>query len=226
MENTALSPLCALSVPLSSVDTVAATGEVSDGADQPFEPLVLEDGVSDPGEDTARVRLLHASPDAPAVDVTLASSGDAVFDGVAYGGTSTVEVPAGDYTLKVRGDTDGNDGDVVAAYDVSLSGNTVYTAYAAGYLTPDDEPADTQFDLLFTQDTGGMGGDISGSTGSDVPSEVDSFLSERCWTIISRSGSYCGGSCSAVPNADRSSSTVTPGPSVASSKRIPPGPRK
>jgi sirohydrochlorin ferrochelatase len=138
--------------------TVAAVGELGDMADEPFEPLVLEDDNSDPGDDTARVRLVHASPDAPAVDVTLASNGDALYDGVAYGESGYVEVPAGDYTLQVRGDTEGNDGDVVASFDVSLAGGQVYTGFAAGYLTPDDDPADTAFDLLLARDTGGMSG--------------------------------------------------------------------
>ncbi|NHX38556.1 MULTISPECIES: DUF4397 domain-containing protein [Haloarcula] len=135
--------------------TIAAVGEIGDDADQAFEPLVLEDDNSDPGGDTARVRLVHASPDAPAVDVTLASNGDALYDGVEYGGSGYVEVPSGDYTLQVRGDTESNDGDVAAEFDVSLSGGEVYTAFAAGYLTPDDDPADAPFDLLVTQDTGG-----------------------------------------------------------------------
>ncbi|MDS0295060.1 DUF4397 domain-containing protein [Halogeometricum sp. S3BR5-2] len=138
--------------------TVAATGEIGDMADQAFEPLVLQGDGSTPGGDMARVRLVHASPDAPAVDVTLASNGDAVFDGVAYGESSTTTVPAGDYTLEVRGDTEGNDGDVAASFDVSLSGGQAYTAFAAGYLTPDDEPADTAFDLIVAQDTQGMSG--------------------------------------------------------------------
>jgi len=33
----------------------------------------------------------------------------------------------------------------------------VYTAFAGGYLSPDDEPADTAFDLFVTQDAGAMG---------------------------------------------------------------------
>ncbi len=128
--------------------TIAAIGEIGNGADQPFEPLILQDDPSDPGPDTARVRLVHASPDAPAVDVTLASTGDALFDGLSYGNAADyVEVPAGDYTLQVRGDTPGNDGSVVAEFDVSLDGGNAYTAFAAGYLSPDDEPADTPFDL-------------------------------------------------------------------------------
>ncbi|QCC49101.1 DUF4397 domain-containing protein (plasmid) [Halobellus limi] len=136
-----------------SAYTVAATGEIGEDGDQPFEPLVLEDDNSDPGGDTARVRVVHASPDAPAVDVTVESSGDALYDGVAYGEAGYVEVPAGDYTLQIRGDTESNDGDVVADFDVSLGGGQVYTAFAAGYLSPDDEPADTPFDLVVAQDT-------------------------------------------------------------------------
>jgi hypothetical protein len=135
--------------------TVAAVGEVGDMADQPFEPLILTDDNSDPGSDMARVRLVHASPDAPAVDVTLASSGDVLFDGVAFGDSGSVTVPAGDYTLQVRGDTESNDGDVVAEFDVSLAGGEVYTGFAAGYLSPDDDPADAAFDLLVANDTGG-----------------------------------------------------------------------
>jgi len=131
--------------------TVAAVGEIGDDADEEFKPLVLEDDNSDPGDGSARVQVVHASPDAPAVDVTVAASGDAIFDGVSFGDSGAVEVPAGDYTLEIRGDTDGNDGDVVAAFDVSLEGGEVYTAFASGYLTPDDEPADTPFDLRFAR---------------------------------------------------------------------------
>ncbi|WP_311171990.1 DUF4397 domain-containing protein [Halobellus ordinarius] len=138
--------------------TIAAVGELADDGDQPFEPLVLEDDNSDPGAETARVRVVHASPDAPAVDVTVESTGDALFDGVAYGESGDVEVPAGEYTVQIRGDTESNDGDVVADFDLDLAGGGVYTAFAAGYLSPDDEPADTPFDLIVAQDAGGDGG--------------------------------------------------------------------
>jgi hypothetical protein len=133
--------------------TVAALGEVGEDADQPFEPQVLVDENEPPASDTARLRAVHASPDAPAVDIT---AGDTVlFDGVPFGGSGYVEVPAGDYTVEIRPDTSENDGDVAASFDVSLAGGSVYSAFAAGYLTPDDEPADTAFDLVVTQDAGG-----------------------------------------------------------------------
>jgi len=131
--------------------TVAAVGEVGDDADQPFEPLVLEDDNTDPGGDTARLRVVHASPDAGPVDVTV-NAGPVLFDGVAFGGSGYAEVEANDYTVQIRPDTDGNDGEVAADFDVSLNGGTVYTAFAAGYLTPDDEPVDESFDLIVSQD--------------------------------------------------------------------------
>jgi len=57
-----------------------------------------------------------------------------------------------DATLQVRADTDSNDGEVVAEFDLSLAGGTVYTAFAGGYLTPDDESTDEPFDLSVAQD--------------------------------------------------------------------------
>jgi hypothetical protein len=118
-----------------------------------FRPLVLTDDNSDPGDDMSRVRLVHASPDAPAVDVTLQSNGDVLYDGVPFGEAGYRTVPAGDYTLEVRGDTESNDGDVVASLAPSLAGGEVYTVFAVGYLTPDDEPADAAFEFVVEQDT-------------------------------------------------------------------------
>ena len=75
-----------------------------------------------------------------------------MFDGVEYTDSEYTTVEAGNYTVEVRGDTENNDGDVVAEFDVSLDGGTVYTAFAAGYLTPEHEPAHVPFDLIVGQD--------------------------------------------------------------------------
>ena len=135
--------------------TAVALGELASD-DTEFGVEVFEDENGRVFGETARVRVVHASPDAPAVDVTANDGAVTLFDGVAFGESGYVEVPANDYTLQIRGDTDSNDGEVVADFDVSLNGGQVYTAFAAGYLTPDDEPQDVSFDLLVTQDTGGM----------------------------------------------------------------------
>src|SRR6056297_1683611 len=131
--------------------TIAALGELSE-TNQSFAPAVLEDDVSDPG-DNARVRLVHASPDAPAVDVTVGDGETVLFEGAAFGDAATTEVPGGDYTLEVRPATETNDGDVVATFDVAPEAGSVYTAFAVGYLEPDMAPADAPFDLEVVMDT-------------------------------------------------------------------------
>jgi hypothetical protein len=134
--------------------TAAAIGEVSE---ETFGPAIYVDDFETPDDGNASVRLIHASPDAPAVDVTVAGSGAVLYDNVTFGNASDyATVPAGDYTLEVRPATADDDGDVVTTFDVSLSGGTVYSAIAAGYLTPDDEPADVPFDLLVTVDADGQ----------------------------------------------------------------------
>jgi len=131
--------------------TVAAVGELS-SEDTEFRPLILEDDNSGPGENMARLRVVHASPDAPAVDVTAAGGDVVLFDGVPFGESGYTTVEANDYTVEIRGDTESDDGDVVADYDVSLNGGTVYTAFARGYLSADDDPTDEAFSLQVVQD--------------------------------------------------------------------------
>jgi hypothetical protein len=94
---------------------------------------VLEDDLSDPGED-ARVRLVHASPDAPAVDVTAEDGETILFEDVEFGEAGAVEVPAGEYTLEIRPATENDNGDVVAEFDVAPEARNVYSAFAVGYL--------------------------------------------------------------------------------------------
>ncbi|SFL10318.1 protein of unknown function [Halogranum rubrum] len=150
--------------------TIAATGELSE---ETFTPLVLEDAPSAPAEGNAQVRLVHASPDAPAVDVTVEGADLTVFDGVDTGTASDyVEVPAGEYTLEVRGDTEGNDGDVVATFDVAVEAGMSYTAFATGYLTPDDEPQDRAFDLVVAADGSEMDDKEDEGDKPEQPSEA------------------------------------------------------
>ena len=124
--------------------TVAAIGELS-GENQEFEVVVLEDDNSDPADGEARVRAFHASPDAPNVDVTVAATGDALFEDVAFGEGGYVEVPEGEYRLCVY--AAGDREDAVVAADVELEEGTVYSAWAIGYAA--DEPA---LDLAVTVD--------------------------------------------------------------------------
>ncbi|WP_240147448.1 DUF4397 domain-containing protein [Halorussus sp. JP-T4] len=142
-----------VSVEAGTMYTVAAIGEVSEDT---FRPAVFVDDFEKPSEENASVRLVHASPDAPAVDVTVAGTDTVLYDNVSFANaTDYVTVPAGDYELEIRPATEDDDGEVVTTVDVSLKGGAVYSAVAAGYLSPDDEPADTPFEVILATDAGG-----------------------------------------------------------------------
>ncbi|UPW00109.1 DUF4397 domain-containing protein [Halorussus gelatinilyticus] len=146
--------------------TIAAIGEVSEDT---FRPAVFRDNFETPSDGNATVRLIHASPDAPAVDVTVAGTDTVLYDNVSFGNASEyVSVPAGDYGLQIRPATADNDGEVVTTVNVSLESGAAYTAIASGYLSPDDEPADAPFELILATDSGGMMGTTTGMMGTET----------------------------------------------------------
>jgi hypothetical protein len=106
--------------------TVVAVGELAN-----IEPIVLLDDNSAPAPGNAHVRFMHASPDAPNVDVAVADGGPILFSNVPFKQAFPyVPVGAGTYDLEVRiHDT----GDVVLTVPgVSLADQTVYTIFAMG----------------------------------------------------------------------------------------------
>ncbi|SEQ71395.1 DUF4397 domain-containing protein [Natrinema salaciae] len=120
--------------------TVAAIGELE--ADT-FQPAVLVDAGS------ALVRLVHAAPDAPTVDVY--ADDEPLFEGVSFtDSTDYVPVPAGQYTLSVR--PAGDPETTVASFDVALERGTASTGYAIGYLEPPADAMDREFTVEVTAD--------------------------------------------------------------------------
>uniref|UniRef100_A0A7D5KFK9 DUF4397 domain-containing protein n=2 Tax=Natrinema halophilum TaxID=1699371 RepID=A0A7D5KFK9_9EURY len=124
--------------------TVAAIGEL--GASS-FEPLVLLDAGS------ALVRAVHASPDAPAVDVY--ADDELLFENLSFGESSDyIAVPAGTYTVSIR--PAGDPETTVFSADVTREIGTAYTAYAIGYLEPPAGTEGREFTLKRVED-GPMG---------------------------------------------------------------------
>jgi hypothetical protein len=151
--------------------TIAAVGEVTE---ETFRPAIFVDDFESPSDENATVRLIHASPDAPAVDVTVAGTDTVLYDNVSFGNASDyVTVPAGHYELEIRGATESNDGDVVTTVNVSAEGGTAYSAIAAGYLSADDEPGDTPFEVILATDSGSeMMGTTTAMTGTETGEEM------------------------------------------------------
>ncbi len=122
--------------------TVVAANLLAD-----IEPIVLNDDNSDPAAGSAKVRFVHASPDAPTVDITLVD-GTTLFDNVAFKGVGDyIEVDAQTVDLEVRDETGENV--VLTLPGVTLEDGTVYTIYAIGLLAGDPD-----LDALITVDNG------------------------------------------------------------------------
>ena len=91
--------------------TAVAFGEAAGGPDTGFQIELLDDDLTDPGEEMSRLRLFHAVPDAGAVDVVVVEGPEGgdddqpsdarLFEAVEFGETVSATVPAGDYTLGV-----------------------------------------------------------------------------------------------------------------------------
>jgi hypothetical protein len=106
---------------------VAATGLLAE-----ITPQVYQANLSAIADGSARIRVVHASPDAPAVDVAV-KGGDVLVPNLAFPNASDyLDVPAASYDLEVRpaGTTD-------VALDlpgVQLEAGMVYSVYAIGTL--------------------------------------------------------------------------------------------
>jgi Domain of unknown function (DUF4397) len=118
---------------MNNVDyTVAAVNTLSK-----IEPLILVDN-NTLISDKARVRFVHASPDAPAVDIAL-KGGGVLFGNVSFKGVGDyLAVGGGTYDFEVR--LAGTSTVVLDVPGVALSNNTVYTVWAMGQVTPGGKP--------------------------------------------------------------------------------------
>ncbi|MDG2422416.1 MAG: DUF4397 domain-containing protein [Phycisphaerales bacterium] len=101
-----------------------------------IQPLVLVDN-NELWAD-ARIRFVHASPDAPAVDIALANGGPVLFSNVSFGENGGyISVPGGIYDLEAR--VAGTDTVALDVPGLNVTGFRSFTVVATGLLT--GEPA-------------------------------------------------------------------------------------
>jgi hypothetical protein len=102
-----------------------------------IEPVFVED-LRTANTNMAKIRFLHASPDAPAVDIKLNNgSGTAVFSNVAFKTiTPYAEVPAATYTFVVT--PTGSTNEVVVFDPITVQNGMTYTVVAHGTLLNSD----------------------------------------------------------------------------------------
>ena len=102
-----------------------------------IEAIVSEDSRT-PNSSKAKVRFVHASPDAPAVDIKLNNgSGPAVFSNASFKDiTSYIEVDAGSYTFVAT--LSGSTTEVIVFDPIAVQNGQVYTVIAHGSLDNTD----------------------------------------------------------------------------------------
>jgi hypothetical protein len=193
--------------------TVAATGLLSGSGDTAFEPVVYEDNFTAPGQGNASVRLVHVSPDAGPVDVTVAGTNTTLFDNVSFrNATAYEEVPVGDYTLEVRPATANNSGEVLKTFNVSLSDRTAYSAFAAGYASQSSVPAgspDRPLDLILVTDFVASG---NVTTAAPATTTANATTTPAPETTTSTNATTSAGATTTSMNA-----TTTPAPTTTTS---------
>jgi hypothetical protein len=120
----------------------------------------LTDNNSQPAAGKAHVRFVHASPDAPAVDIAVADGGPVLFSNVAFKGVGDyLPVDAGTYDLEVR--VAGTENVALEVPGLTLNDGTVYTVFAMGLAG--GEPAltavpsvDASYGGMMLPESGGM----------------------------------------------------------------------
>ena len=110
--------------------TVAATGRLQSPKSE-----VYTDNNTIPASEKVRLRVIHLSPDAPAVDIT--AGGKLLVADLRFGEASEyLTVPSGSYLLNV---TPTGKTNPIGTFPVSLTGGTVTTRFAVGLVTTIDQ---------------------------------------------------------------------------------------
>lgn len=99
-----------------------------------IEAVVLEDNLTAPAAGKAHVRVVHLSPDAPAVNIGVQGLATNLFTNLAFkSGTAFTPVDAGTYTLEVKL---ASNNAVVLTVPATLAAGKIYTVFARGFVTP------------------------------------------------------------------------------------------
>ena len=99
-----------------------------------IEAVVLEDNLTAPAAGKAHVRVVHLSPDAPAVNIGVQGLPTNLFTNLSFkNATAFTPVDAGSYTLEVKL---ASNNAVVLTVPATLAAAKIYTVFARGFVTP------------------------------------------------------------------------------------------
>ncbi|MBF9253433.1 DUF4397 domain-containing protein [Pontibacter sp. 172403-2] len=103
---------------------------------QNMELLVIQDSIKTPATGKAGLRIIHLSPDAPAIDIsTTGTTGTTLATNLGFKGhTEFLELAAGKYSLQAKEAGTGNV--LLTAADLQLEEGKTYSLLVRGFATP------------------------------------------------------------------------------------------
>lgn len=155
-----------------------------------IEPLIVVDDITEPAAGKAHIKVVHASPDAPAVDVAV-TDGPILFENAPFtAATDYLPVDAATYELEIR--PTGTEDVALAIPGLALDAGTVYSAYAMGQLADGTLTVVPFVDATFEQTsaeatptpaTGTGGGDVPTMPNAGAGGAVDSSTT-MLWYVL------------------------------------------
>lgn len=98
-----------------------------------FEPVIVEDKLSNPGEGKALIRLAHLSPDTQDISLVIDEEEEATIENQSFGEVSAYKaVDSGVVKVAIK-ESASADSDLVAANEVNLREGRIYTLVVRGY---------------------------------------------------------------------------------------------
>lgn len=108
-----------------------------DGEESAMETVIAEDNWDEPSEGKAMIRLVHLSPDAPAVNLVVNDDEAATFSNQEYKNvTDFVEIDAELTSFSITNSTTGEV--ILTAEDLDLRTQRIYTFIVRGYAAPEE----------------------------------------------------------------------------------------
>lgn len=127
-------------------------GEACEVSDRPLQLINVEDNYSEIVSDHARLKAVHASPDAPALDYRT-DDGDDLVSGLEFGEYGYSTLTAGKSVIAVH---KAGEKEPLFRFEIEPNANSVYSAFAVGYLNAESAPeaaAGFKFALGVVEDT-------------------------------------------------------------------------
>ncbi|WP_331234573.1 DUF4397 domain-containing protein [Natronorarus salvus] len=133
--------------------TVVVLGEACAVGDRALSALRIEDDHRPTPEGLARIQGVHASPDAPTVDVTLGE--ETIISSLEFGDHRTIELPPGEATIEVHAAEGDGAGESLGRFSIEPEAGRVYSAFGVGYVDPESAPEEADgpsFALAISED--------------------------------------------------------------------------